>query len=133
PELLPPDVWTTHGLARRNLQMLATEATRTQVTTAVGDADAMRYYPAFDLPERGALPEQDPIARRHTAQLLVAPRADGTLTIGDTHVDDTPGAFGSDEDADRYLISRATEVLVEPPAIRRRWTGSYLRRTDPGD
>src|SRR5262249_40941032 len=79
------------------------------------------------------LPEQDPIARRHSAQLLVAPRADRTLTIGDTHVDDTPGAFGSDEDADRYLISRATEVLVEPPAIRRRWTGSYLRRTDGGD
>src|SRR5262249_50581302 len=74
PELLPPDVWTTHGLARRNLQMLATEATRTQVTTAVGDADAMRYYPAFDLPEREALPEQEPIARLNTAQTSGAPR-----------------------------------------------------------
>jgi hypothetical protein len=93
----------------------------------------MRYYPAFDLPERAALPPADPIVERYAAQLLAVPRADGALTVGDTHVDDEPGTFGSSEEADEHLLGRVEEILDRRGAVTRRWTGSYLRRTDGAD
>src|SRR5262249_52635312 len=71
-----------------------------------------------------------PAVERYTAQLLVAPRADGGLTVGDTHIDDEPGAFGADEEAYDHLLGRLTEILGAPTTVTRRWTGSYLRRTD---
>ena len=36
--------------------MMQTAPTSEQITTAIADADSMRYYPAFDLPGRAALP-----------------------------------------------------------------------------
>jgi FAD dependent oxidoreductase TIGR03364 len=124
-ELLP----AVDGLVRRNLQMLATAPLSTPLRVAVAGGDAMRYYPAFDLPERRELSPPALAVDRHGAQLLVAPRADGRLTIGDTHVDDRPGRFGSDEEADRWLLEEADGALAVPlPPVERRWTGSYLRR-----
>ena len=91
----------------------------------------MRYYPAFDLPARRALPPPIPAAERLAAQLLIVPRIDRRLTLGDTHVDDRPGSFGSDEDGDQYLLEQARDLLSpDVPPVERRWTGSYLRRTD---
>src|SRR5262249_58315680 len=95
---------------------------------------ALRYPADSALAGREARPPADPRVDRFGAQLLVAPRPDGRLTIGDTHVDDRPGLFGSEEDADRYLLERAEDVLgVALPRIERRWTGSYLRRSEGSD
>jgi hypothetical protein len=93
----------------------------------------MRYYPSFDLPERAALAPADPIVERYRAQLLAVPRSDGALTIGDTHIDDQPDTFGSSEEADEHLLARVEEILGRRGTVRRRWTGSYLRRTDGTD
>jgi FAD dependent oxidoreductase TIGR03364 len=133
-ELLPAEVVERTAVKRRNLQMLETTAPTPPLRTALADGDALRYYPAFDLPGRANLPPPDPIVEQFALQLLIAPRLDGRLTIGDTHVDDHPGAFGSSEDADEHLLARARGLLGDPGLqVRRRWTGSYLRRTDGRD
>ena len=133
-ELVPEETEQTAGLRRRNLQMLETRPLDPPLGIALADGDALRYYPAFDLPERAALPPADPVVARLAVQLLVAPRPDGRLTVGDTHVDDEPGAFGSDEEADEHLLARGRGLLSGATLrVRRRWTGSYLRRTDGRD
>jgi Rieske 2Fe-2S family protein len=126
-ELLPAGVVERTAMKRRNLQMLGTTAPTPPLRTALADGDALRYYPAFDLPERVNLPPPDPIVEEFALQLLIAPRPDGSLTLGDTHVDDHPGAFGSNDDADDQLLVRARALLGDPGLrVRRRWTGSYL-------
>jgi hypothetical protein len=114
--------------------MLETDRPDAPLRIALADGDALRYYPAFDLPERALLPAPEPIVEQLGVQLLVAPRIDGRLTLGDTHVDDRPGAFGSDEEADSHLLDSACRLLAQATLrVRRRWTGSYLRRTDGRD
>ena len=133
-ELVPTAVQQRARLSRRRLQMLETTPNGSALETAIADGDALRYYPAFDLPERERLPPAEPVVERLKAQLLVVPRADGGLTIGDTHVDDPGVPPGSDEEADDYLLRRAGELLPGVSLrVRRRWTGSYLRRADGAD
>lgn len=133
-ELLPDELVRRRGLQRRRLQMLSTGPPATPFATALADGDALRYYPAFALPTRSALAAPSAAVERYGAQLLVAPRRDGGLTVGDTHVDDEPGAFGAEEDAYEHLLARLAEFLRGPaPHVRRRWMGSYLRRTDGND
>ena len=91
----------------------------------------MRYYPAFDLPARRCLGPQAEIAARSHAQLLVAQRVDGCLTIGDTHDYDEPFAFDVDEAAYAHLLAQAGRILRQPvPAVRRRWAGVYSEMLD---
>src|SRR5262249_27108348 len=132
-ELIPDEIVVRAGLRRRNLQMLETEPLTPPLPVVIADGDALRYYPAFDLPERAQLPPPSPAVERYGAQLLVAPRPDGRLTVGDTHVDDTAGSFGSEQEADEHLLERLRSLLGSLPRVRRRWTGSYLRRTDGRD
>jgi FAD dependent oxidoreductase TIGR03364 len=132
-ELVPAEALERAGLRRRNLQMLETDRPDAPLRIALADGDALRYYPAFDLPERAQLPAPEPIVEQLGVQLLVAPRVDGGLTLGDSHVEDRPGAFGSEEDADSHLLDSARRLLGQTLRVRRRWTGSYLRRTDGRD
>ncbi len=118
-------------LRRCRLQMMQTAPTMEHLTTAIADADTMRYYPAFDLPDR----ERLPAARADTAewgmQLLVVQRSDGSLTIGDTHVYDEPFDFAVDESAYGGLRSRAEAILGwDLPPVVRRWAGEYTLATD---
>ena len=130
-ELFPADLVEGAALSRRNLQMLGTAPCSPTLRTAIAGGDAMRYYPAFDLPERERLPPAENAVDRFAAQLLIAPRADGRLTIGDTHIDDEPGRFGSEEEADGYMLAQARAAISTPlPEVERRWTGTYLRRAD---
>jgi FAD dependent oxidoreductase TIGR03364 len=116
------------------LQMAETTRLATPLATAVANADSMRYYPGFALPARDLLPAPDRAVERFEAQLLLAPRRDGSVTIGDTHAFDAPGAFGSDDEAHAYLEREAEAALGEPLVpIARRWEGSYLRRCDCRD
>ena len=114
------------GVRRVRLQMMQTAPLAERVTTALADGDSLRYYPAYDLPGRSQLPPQAPAAGRARAQLLLVQRADGGLTIGDTHEYAEPFGFDLDEDAYDHLRTRAETLLGAPiPPVRRRWAGVY--------
>jgi FAD dependent oxidoreductase TIGR03364 len=114
------------GVRRVRLQMMQTAPLAERLTTAVADGDSLRYYPAYDLPARALLPPQAPVAARTRAQLLMVQRADGGLTIGDTHQYDEPFAFDVDSDAYDHLQARAEAVLgAAIPRVQRRWAGVY--------
>jgi FAD dependent oxidoreductase TIGR03364 len=114
------------GVRRVRLQMMQTAPLAERLTTAVADGDSLRYYPAYDLPGRGQLASQAPAAERARAQLLMVQRADGGLTIGDTHEYDEPFAFDLDSDAYDHLQARAEALLGGPiPRVQRRWAGVY--------
>ncbi len=114
------------GVRRVRLQMMQTAPAAERLTTAVADGGSLRYYPAYDLPGRHLLPPQAPVAERARAQLLLVQRADGGLTIGDTHEYDEPFAFDVDEDAYDHLRARAEALLGTPiPRVQRRWAGVY--------
>ena len=121
------------GLApvrRVRLQMMQTAPLAERITTALADGDSLRYYPAYDLPGRGQLPPQAAAAGRARAQLLLVQRADGGLTIGDTHEYAEPFGFDLDEDAYDHLRARAETLLGAPiPPVRRRWAGVYSEMT----
>jgi len=111
---------------RVRVQMMQTEPFAEPVTTALADGDSLRYYPAYDLPGRAQLPPQSGAAARARAQLLLVQRADGGLTIGDTHEYAEPFGFDLDEDAYDHLRARAEALLGAPvPRVRRRWAGVY--------
>jgi FAD dependent oxidoreductase TIGR03364 len=114
------------GVRRVRLQMMQTAPLAERLTTAVADGDSLRYYPAYDLPGRSQLPPQAPAAAAARAQLLMVQRADGGLTIGDTHEYDEPFTFDVDSDAYDHLQARAEALLGAPiPRIQRRWAGVY--------
>jgi FAD dependent oxidoreductase TIGR03364 len=118
------------GVRRVRLQMMQTAPLAQRLATAVADGDSLRYYPAYDLPGRGQLPPQSPVAERTRAQLLMVQRADGGLTIGDTHEYDEPFTFDVDSDAYDHLQARAEALLGAPiPRIQRRWAGVYSETT----
>jgi FAD dependent oxidoreductase TIGR03364 len=118
-------------LRRCRLQMMQTEPLYERLTTALADGDTLRYYPAFGLPEAEALPEQASLGAAWRSQLLVAQRAGGELTIGDTHVYDEPYDFAVDEEPNADLLARAAALLGRPlPPVRRRWAGVYSQATD---
>jgi FAD dependent oxidoreductase TIGR03364 len=114
------------GVRRVRLQMMQTAPLAERLTTAVADGDSLRYYPAYELPGRRRLPPQSPAAERARAQLLLVQRADGGLTIGDTHEYEEPFAFDVDSDAYDHLLGRAAALLGAPvPRVQRRWAGVY--------
>ncbi len=121
------DYLARDGVRRVRLQMMQTAPMPERLTTAVADGDSLRYYPAYDLlPGRSQLPPQTPVAARTRAQLLMVQRADGGLTIGDTHEYDEPFTFDVDSDAYDHLRARAEALLGGPiPRIQRRWAGVY--------
>ncbi len=132
---------THHGVAaefladapvrRCRLQMLQTEAFPERLATAVADGDSLRYYPAFQLPSAAALPPPVAIVAEYRAQLLVAQRASGELTIGDTHHYDEPHDFALDEVPFAHLLARAESLLGSAlPPVKRRWAGVYSQATD---
>jgi FAD dependent oxidoreductase TIGR03364 len=117
---------TGGGVRRVRLQMMQTAPMAQRITTALADGDSLRYYPAYDLPGRSQLPPQPAAAERARAQLLLVQRADGGLTIGDTHEYAEPFAFDLDEDAYDHLRARAEALLGAPvPRVQRRWAGVY--------
>ncbi|MER5922178.1 TIGR03364 family FAD-dependent oxidoreductase [Streptomyces mirabilis] len=120
---------------RVRLQMMQTEPLGEPLTTSVADADSFRYYPAYRSPaldELDAHQPQAPIAAAHRMQLLMVQRADGGLTIGDTHEYEHPFAFDTLEDPYDHLTEVVESFLGRPlPKIRRRWAGVYAQCTDP--
>ncbi len=111
--------------------MMQTAPLDERLTTSIADGDSLRYYPAFDVPEAAALPAQDAVGAAWHSQLLIAQRADGELTIGDTHVYDEPYDFAVEDEPYEHLQARAESILGRPlPPVQRRWAGVYSQATD---
>ncbi|MEU3859717.1 TIGR03364 family FAD-dependent oxidoreductase [Streptomyces sp. NPDC028722] len=120
---------------RVRLQMMQTGPLGEPLTTSVADADSFRYYPAYRseaLDTLNAGRPQAPIAAEHRMQLLMVQRADGGLTIGDTHEYEHPFGFDTLEDPYDHLTEVVESFLGRPlPKMRRRWAGVYAQCTDP--
>ncbi|MEV0179550.1 TIGR03364 family FAD-dependent oxidoreductase [Streptomyces sp. NPDC050625] len=129
-ELAGPDL----PVRRVRLQMMQTDPLGEPLTTSVADADSFRYYPAYASPALDELDARQPQARtaaEHGMQLLMVQRADGGLTIGDTHEYEHPFAFDTLEDPYDHLTEVVESLLGRPlPKIRRRWAGVYAQCTD---
>jgi len=118
-------------LRRCRLQMCQTAPFEPALTTSIADGDSLRYYPAFQLPSLAGLEPPAAIVARHHMQLLLVQRANGELTIGDTHAYDEPFDFAVEEEAYAYLLARAERILgTTLPPVRRRWAGVYSQSTD---
>ncbi|MET9548730.1 TIGR03364 family FAD-dependent oxidoreductase [Streptomyces sp. NPDC006627] len=119
---------------RVRLQMMQTAPLGEPLTTSVADADSFRYYPAYRSAALDALnagPAQPPTAAAHKMQLLMVQRADGGLTIGDTHEYEHPFAFDTVEDPYDHLTEVVEGFLGRPlPKITRRWAGVYAQCVD---
>ncbi|PBC63546.1 FAD-dependent oxidoreductase [Streptomyces sp. Tue6028] len=119
---------------RVRLQMMQTDPLGEPLTTSVADADSFRYYPAYRSPALDALDAHQPqstTAAEHRMQLLMVQRADGGLTIGDTHEYEHPFAFDTVEEPYEHLAEVVESFLGRPlPRIRRRWAGVYAQCTD---
>lgn len=121
----------TAGLRRCRLQMCETEPLGERLHTAVADIDSLRYYPAFASLPLGDLGPQTAVAAEHRIQLLLVQRADGGLTIGDTHAYDEPFPVGVEEAPYDHLVGRVEAILGRRlPPVRRRWAGVYSQVTD---
>ncbi|MFM9608427.1 TIGR03364 family FAD-dependent oxidoreductase [Streptomyces niveiscabiei] len=119
---------------RVRLQMMQTAPLGEPLTTSVADADSFRYYPAYASPALDALnsgrPQPD-TAAEHRMQLLMVQRADGGLTVGDTHEYEHPFSFDTVEDPYEHLAGVVESLLGRPlPPIRRRWAGVYAQCLD---
>ncbi|HEX4789508.1 MAG TPA: TIGR03364 family FAD-dependent oxidoreductase [Actinospica sp.] len=118
-------------IRRCRLQMMQTEPLGGELTTSVADGDSFRYYPAYRDAGLDRLGRQAPVAAEHRMQLLMVQRADGGLTIGDTHAYDEPFDFAVEEAPYTHLREVAEALLGrELPAVRRRWAGVYCETTD---
>ncbi|GAA0961028.1 TIGR03364 family FAD-dependent oxidoreductase [Kribbella koreensis] len=118
---------------RVRLQMMQTAPLDEQLTTAVADADSFRYYPAYQGTALDALKQtpQATVAADNAMQLLMVQRADGGLTIGDTHEYAEPFGFDVQSDPYDYLRSTVESLLGrELPPVVRRWAGVYSQATE---
>ncbi|MEU6649247.1 TIGR03364 family FAD-dependent oxidoreductase [Streptomyces sp. NPDC046900] len=127
---LAPDL----PVRRVRLQMMQTAPLGEPLPTSVADGDSFRYYPAYRseaLDGLEAEETQTPTAAAHRMQLLMVQRADGGLTIGDTHEYEHPFAFDTLEDPYDHLTEVVEGFLGRPlPKTRRRWAGVYAQCTD---
>ncbi|MEV5850354.1 TIGR03364 family FAD-dependent oxidoreductase [Streptomyces sp. NPDC051985] len=130
-ELAGPDL----PVRRVRLQMMQTDPLGEPLPTSVADADSFRYYPAYASPaldELNARQPQPETAAVHRMQLLMVQRADGGLTIGDTHEYEHPFAFDTVEEPYEHLAGVVESLLGRPlPRVRHRWAGVYAQCTDP--
>jgi len=126
-----------HGVERCKLQMMALADPGFHLPSAVmSDLGLIRYAGYAGLPETSVLRERliaeqgDHIARG--VHLIVVQGADGELVVGDSHdYGPTPDPFAS-EAVDQLILEEFSAVFgAPPPAVIRRWTGTYASATAP--
>ncbi len=114
------------------LQMAATSPMSIDLRHSIADADSLRYYPAFSELDLAGLGEQSEIAAAYRMQLLLAPRLDGSMTIGDTHEYVEPFSHELIETPYKHLTSVIESFLGSTIHIDRRWEGIYTEMTNGG-
>ncbi len=119
-------------LRRVRLQMLQTAPPAVPLTTMLADADSLRYYPGFAVPARERMQPPAEVVDRWAMQLLCSQRANGELTLGDTHEYEEPFEVGVVDAPERHLLEQLGRILgTAPPPVLRRWAGVYSQSTDP--
>jgi FAD dependent oxidoreductase TIGR03364 len=117
-------------LRRVRLQMLQTGPLEERLTTSVADGDSLRYYPAYEASRRH-LGAQNATGAAWKSQLLMVQRANGELTIGDTHAYAEPFPFDVEETPYEQLRASAEALLGRRlPPTTRRWAGVYSETID---
>ena len=111
------------------LQMGATVPVAEKLGHSVADADSMRYYPGFKDLSLDRLPPQSQLAREHHMQLLLAPRFDGSFTIGDTHLYKEPFSHEIIEEPYEHLSKVIANIFGREFKIGKRWSGVYSQST----
>ena len=124
------------ALGRCRLQMLRLESPGFALpATVMSDLSLVRYGGFANLPEAAALLRRLEAEQReylgHGIHLIIAPAADGSLVVGDSHHDaDRVGPF-ADERVYALLLDEFRAVTGhEPPAVRERWSGTYAVAAD---
>jgi glycine/D-amino acid oxidase-like deaminating enzyme len=120
---------TMAPLRRVFLQMGATVPIADSLGHSLADADSLRYYPAFKDLSLDRLPSQSKIAHEHKMQLLLAPRLDGSFTIGDTHLYDEPFSHEIIEEPYEHLLNVINSIFGREFSIGKRWSGIYSQST----
>jgi FAD dependent oxidoreductase TIGR03364 len=118
-------------LRKVHLQMGATVPHAEKLRHSIADGDSMRYYPAFRELSLDTLPPQSEIAAQYKMQLLLVPRLDDSLTIGDTHEYVEPFSHEILEAPYEHLREVISNIFGAPaPVIARRWSGVYSQSTN---
>jgi len=112
-------------LRRVFLQMGATVPIEEKLGHSLADSDSLRYYPAFKNLSLDQLPTQSEIAVAHKMQLLLAPRFDGSFTIGDTHLYVEPFSHEIVEEPYQHLLKVISSIFGRDFTIGKRWSGVY--------
>ena len=117
-------------LRKVHLQMGATVPYADSLKHSIADGDSMRYYPAFKDLSLDILPPQSEVASQCKMQLLLVPRIDFSLTIGDTHEYIEPFSHEILEAPYDHLRQVIANLFGAPaPLIARRWSGVYSQST----
>ncbi|OYO25359.1 TIGR03364 family FAD-dependent oxidoreductase [Enemella dayhoffiae] len=131
-DLLWPEVADAAGIQRCGLQMaLVDQPEGLRTHAAVLTATSMlRYGGLAAMPAatevRAEVTEQVPELLEMVANVMLAPRPDGSLLVGDSHVYDLSlEPFLDEEISDRLLREIAAVLGVERLRVRQRWQGVY--------
>jgi FAD dependent oxidoreductase TIGR03364 len=111
------------------LQMGATVPITEKLDHSIADSDSLRYYPAFKDLSLDRLPVQTKIAVDHKMQLLLAPRFDGSFTIGDTHLYQEPFSHEIIEEPYDHLLEVINSIFGREFKVGKRWSGVYSQST----
>lgn len=128
------------GLRRCNLEMLQTEPGQAH-GAGIALGRSLRQYALFascpsfgDLTREASRDAATAELDAHGIHLLVKPCCDGSLILGDSHVDqagDEPPDFDHEAPVERLLLDLAERHLAMPrPTIARRWLGYYARHPE---
>ena len=112
-----------------HLQMGATAQISEKLYRSIADADSFRYYPGFKDLALDQLHPQEEIAKKYNMQLLLAPRLDGSFTIGDTHEYVEPFTHEILEAPYDHLSQVISRIFGRNFAIAKRWSGVYSQST----
>ncbi len=107
------------------LQMGATIPIAEKLGHSLADTDSLRYYPAFKKLSLDQLPPQSKVASEHKMQLLLAPRFDGSFTIGDTHLYEEPFSHEIVEEPYKHLLDVINSIFGRDFEVGKRWSGIY--------
>ena len=111
------------------LQMGSTVPIAEKLGHSIADADSMRYYPGFKNLSLDRLPPQSKLAAENHMQLLLAPRFDGSFTIGDTHLYQEPFSHEIIEEPYEHLTRVISNIFGRELKIGKRWSGVYSQST----